>query len=283
SSTGATAVKDSNDMDLDNITAEELEIAALETRQSGETRVCYNCNTAGHIMRHCPKPKPCLQCGRSGHIAKFCPLNKRNNSSQYTLQSYHVKESGDEPEIVSSLSRPVHEVRGYIGKRTVRVLIDSGASANFISGDLLPQLGKMQYRCVPMRAPVKILLARGQVSTAQDVATLGLRLYTEDPPVAGIVIDNLRYDLILGQPWLRQWDPQVKWKTGEYQWQGNTSKQRVQSIKDQSDELSTNNTEAVETKPRPEPEVDVRIVGHKHFKRILRKPDYEYGVCFPIQ
>ncbi|KAF9110973.1 hypothetical protein BGW39_004507, partial [Mortierella sp. 14UC] len=202
------------------------------------------------------------------------------------LQSYHVNTDGPPVEVVSSLNRPVHEVLGFIGRHSVRVLIDSGASGNFISSGLLSNLGKLQFRRVPLRAPVRILLARGQVSMAEDAATVSLRLDTEDPAVAGIVIDNLRYDLILGQPWLRQYNPEVNWTTGEYRWTGKGAPQRVQSLRDRLSNVEANNLE-VDQRPTTlpqegKPEVNVKIVGHKHFKRILGQSK-DYGVLFPIE
>ncbi|KAF9531816.1 hypothetical protein BGW38_010540, partial [Lunasporangiospora selenospora] len=79
-----------------------------------------------------------------------------------------------------------------------------------------------------LRAPVRIVLARGQTSAATSRATVNLQLDTLLMQESGIVVDQLRYDVILGQPWLRKWNPSVNWTTGEYKWTINGRRQTVQ-------------------------------------------------------
>ncbi|KAF9367494.1 hypothetical protein BGX21_007334, partial [Mortierella sp. AD011] len=165
---------DDSSMDLDNAEIERLcEIAAVETRRIQAGMRCFNCNRTGHQARACTVPSTrgsCFNCGRQGHIARACPFprNKENRvAPQYILQSYHV-EAGEEEDGFEVLNHPVHVVDGRIAGKPVKVLIDSGASGNFVSSSFIKQLHSSDYKTATLPQPVQILLARGQRSTATD-------------------------------------------------------------------------------------------------------------------
>jgi hypothetical protein len=42
-------------------------------RPAGRRQFCYNCDTIGHVLFDCTKPKAsCEECGEKGHLTKHC-------------------------------------------------------------------------------------------------------------------------------------------------------------------------------------------------------------------
>ena len=100
-----------------------------------------------------------------------------------------------------------------------RILIDSGATANFISRKSLLREEAAYQACEKQKAsgPLKARLANGTLIDL-DKETIKCEIAFLD--FKGIeefyVIDmNLKYDLILGIEWLRKHEPWINWSTNE--------------------------------------------------------------------
>ncbi|KAF9405078.1 hypothetical protein BGZ76_006696, partial [Entomortierella beljakovae] len=110
---------DDSAMDLSNVDIQRVvELALVELRKSQSDVVCYNCQKRGHMSRACPD----------------------KSKAGYILHAYHVDDGDQEGEDEGAINHPVHVVEGLVADKLVRVLIDSGASGNFLSSAFVRQL-----------------------------------------------------------------------------------------------------------------------------------------------
>lgn len=94
---------------------------------------------------------------------------------------------------------------GLVNGRSCSVLIDSGASANYISPNMLTAV--TQFRPVKGQA---VETANGHQSAISSIATFSLQLGDYKDAMEAYVFDT-KFDLILGNSWLRQVQPIPDW------------------------------------------------------------------------
>lgn len=99
-----------------------------------------------------------------------------------------------------------------VGKRTVNAMLDSGATVNAMSAELLQAIGGTLQ---PARE--RIRYANGQTSDPEGVAEVTLQAKGHSSQVRCVVIEGLGSGLLLGRPWLCEWNPTVDWATGVLQ------------------------------------------------------------------
>ena len=101
-------------------------------------------------------------------------------------------------------------VRGRVNGQAVSVLIDSGAAGNFISKQLVDTYGIVTKEIDPSRR-TQALMADG---TAYDLrlcarrATIRIKKYQDSVDLDVVPLDSA-YDVILGQPWLKKFNPAI--------------------------------------------------------------------------
>ena len=121
-----------------------------------------------------------------------------------------------EPPVIASVIaaepefKPTRAFSGALRRRPARILIDSGSSGNFVSSNWISQYS-MQLQ--PSQAEVR--LANGVCIPTLGVlpaAHLAIGSYQTALPLTAAAIEG--YDVILGQPWLRQINPAIDWASG---------------------------------------------------------------------
>jgi hypothetical protein len=93
-----------------------------------------------------------------------------------------------------------------------KVLVDSGATDNFIHPKLLKQLGLGQR---PLDQPKKIWNIDGTMNRAGKLThyvDLDVRTGKRDKQMRFLITDLGNEDLILGYPWLSEFKPKFSWK-----------------------------------------------------------------------
>ena len=111
-----------------------------------------------------------------------------------------VEAVGEKPPFVHD-SHPLMIVDGVVDGRQCRdVLIDGGASSNFVSGSWAV---KQRLRIERLSHPVEVVLAnRGSVHITQVVCVREMRVLGSTAQCKLLVLDPLSHDVVLGAHWL---------------------------------------------------------------------------------
>lgn len=99
-----------------------------------------------------------------------------------------------------------------VGNHTGNALIDCGASGNFMSETFVQQANiEIQQN----KETHEVKLANGIIETLNRVAlNIPISFETQREPmhVNCVILPSLSYDLILGTPWLKQYNPRIDWQ-----------------------------------------------------------------------
>ena len=102
-------------------------------------------------------------------------------------------------------------LEGRVQGRQCRVLIDSGATNQFISTAFA---AKLSGHRVDKSVPDPIRLANGHILTSNRVRRLAFSMSDYKDQLSFHEVDLEGFDMILGQPWLTRINPTINWKTG---------------------------------------------------------------------
>lgn len=101
------------------------------------------------------------------------------------------------------------QFRGKIGRCHANVLIDSGATDNFIA---LQFVQKNRIKSKNISGP-RVQLADGSAHRCQEALTkTKLTIGAYQDAITAYVLPLQNYDLILGKRWLEQHDPDIRWR-----------------------------------------------------------------------
>ena len=102
--------------------------------------------------------------------------------------------------------------------RKVRVLIDSGAAINLISRELAEELEKNGIKG-EREGNMRIKVANGKKMLVDKVFFLPLKISDRWIDRAKFfVLDHLPFDVLVGNPTLREWEADLSWKTHVFQY-----------------------------------------------------------------
>ncbi|KAE9196236.1 hypothetical protein PF004_g20198 [Phytophthora fragariae] len=186
---------------------EPMEIDAIEAEsRSRSTSTARGPRFSNEKRPRDGRPLVCYRCRKSGHRAAVC------RAPALVLASAEVVGEADDtfPTALPKNGRDHLHVSG--AERTLRALLDSGATNNFIRDNclalLLPHVrvregpGEIVVKSAdgkPHRAPrgaVSLAYAFDGFSTSDDFLVIEL---------------NYSFDCILGMPWLARYQPEINW------------------------------------------------------------------------
>ena len=125
------------------------------------------------------------------------------------------RESGPAPDQgISSAVRiqgSVLELAGRVKRRPIKVLIDSGATGNFVSDQVVTAL-RLKVR--PESQFEELTLADGSMVKATGYVQFQLDCGDYRGQITARVFPNLHKEIILGMPWLIQANPTIDWTSG---------------------------------------------------------------------
>ena len=97
---------------------------------------------------------------------------------------------------------------------SIRALVDCGASNNFVRRQSLDDRSLKFIECITPPTRPKVRLATGaSIAVIQSVVGVRYKLENLQYNDNFIVLDlDDKFDVILGLPWLRRYDPRVSWQ-----------------------------------------------------------------------
>ena len=160
---------------------------------------------------------------------------KRKSSASVTIASVQrvilsvpprsqprVVQLGNVTSSVTPPGRILMKLPGVIGSAPAVVLIDCGATGNFVSKSFASANG---FRLAA--SPDTVQMANGQLQPADGVyrARLSIGSYRDSLELTATTLEG--YDVILGMPWLHQFNPKVDWREHTLSFLGTDNKQHV--------------------------------------------------------
>ena len=119
-----------------------------------------------------------------------------------TLASVVGTASGD--------SAPVFVMIGRFGGKLCRFLIDSGAERDFVDQNMADCLEGAMFQDVE---PLLVQLADGRFSTCNRKVSSLVSIGSYRQHRTATITQLQGFDFIFGQPWLREFDPDISWST----------------------------------------------------------------------
>src|SRR5260370_3051601 len=149
------------------------------------------------------------------------------------------------------------KIRGHVGKSPAIVMVDSGSTGNFIDSSYVKTHSLLVSK---LSTPKSVRLADGSIHVCRQHVTVNLRMGVLRHIIQLHVIPLQGYHVVLGIPWLQQYEPDIAWKHG------------LVSVK-----LNGN----VVTLPKySEKTDDDLVVSSLQFSRLARQSDVELGMLF---
>jgi transposase InsO family protein len=103
-------------------------------------------------------------------------------------------------------------IKGTLNHAPISILIDSGATGNFISQQAVDHFS-FSIDSVPS---ISIVFANGAKGVCNKAATAAyLRFQEHEERINLRVVSLPKHDIILGKPWLEKWNPIINWRTHE--------------------------------------------------------------------
>ena len=148
-------------------------------------------------------------------------------------------------------------IRGHVGKASAVIMVDSGSTGNFIDSDYVKSHELVVWK---LSVPKSVRLADGTTHVCRYYVSVNIRMGKFKHIIQLNVIPLKTANVVLGIPWLQQYEPAIDWKSGSV------------SVNISGDQIAL---------PKyVEKEEDNMIISNLQFSRLVRQPDIEYGVLF---
>ena len=152
------------------------------------------------------------------------PPSRRRHPSPPPRQAVAAVDFLAEDRLVATPpSSALIKLRGFVGSRPAVILVDSGATGNFVSSKFASTAKLVRMSGPPSTAS----LANGQPQDASGVACTTLRIESYSDRMYFNVTDLAGYDVILGMPWLEQYDVKPDWRGKSVTFVDSKGKQHV--------------------------------------------------------
>lgn len=178
---------------------------------------------SSHPLVSTPTPAGSISSQQQCHSTSL-----NNNTHPSNIEHTHIDRCASSPSSSSVVSRrpwldlshlevhrtgcvgmPLLKLAAHIGERAAIVLVDCGATGNFVSASFV-----RQHHLVvsSMLAPPSVTLADGRRQEAEGLVITSVRIDSYCESLDLVVTELQGYDAILGMPWLQQHNPAVDWR-----------------------------------------------------------------------
>jgi transposase InsO family protein len=220
-------------MDLDAIRNQKMSPQERDYRQ--KQQLCFYCGQNGHMIRECPKKQNNGQrnMGYRPQNQNFrnAPMNFGRNIGRPNHELRAIQEESPRKQVIQEEIRRPNQAHIIAATQTGRhlqfattilnttanVLLDSGATGDFIDPNFKNEIGVLEK---PKRNPTIIRGLNGDEFEAivdSETEKLPMTIQNHSENITFDVTPLGAYDIVLGIPWLRRHNPSINWKTGEFQ------------------------------------------------------------------
>ncbi|OWY90409.1 reverse transcriptase [Phytophthora megakarya] len=160
-----------------------------------------------HYARECTAPVHLSQ-GQRGDTSHACLQRTRGAEDRSPSErESHCKVQDDMPNLV------ILKVKSMTKRAdSLRVLVDSGASNNFVRQQSLPLLDFKEKH--GPRSQLEVRLATGAIVKTEKRVIRARFSYKHRVFVEELLVLDLddKFDMVLGMPWLARHDPEIDWE-----------------------------------------------------------------------
>lgn len=169
---------------------------------------------------HKPRVPPSLPSDASASSSSLSSsASARESSSSSFVNHHHVPQINQ----LTTTSRSLLKVNGFVSGHPAIFLLDCGATGNFIRSEFVVD---HQLKSSSLPSPDVITLADGSKQSAGSIvnaASLRIGSYTDQLDFVSLPL--VGYDVILGMPWLDHYNPSIDWKSRKMKFVGEDGKQ----------------------------------------------------------
>ena len=158
-----------------------------------------------------PRKLICFGCQGEGHYVARCPKRTDKSESKTDEKSNSIKDNLNKYSSSVYLNVNFH----YMGHEFQgKALVDSGATANFVSEKWVEVNGLFRSRSKESR---RIQLAAGEamITIQEETDNLLMKIGKHEETIRYLIVPGLHEEVILGKPWLDKHNPSIDWPTGE--------------------------------------------------------------------
>lgn len=180
---------------------------------NSQVKVCFYCKNPGHIMKDCRKRQKAKVSNIETQPKETISWDNKIKQLQDQLRNEQMGDYPSNSNIefnnIEESRKQLLRINGEIDGKSVWIMIDSGATENFISESFVEK-HKMNYQIVK-NLPVQ--LADGHHKTINRMVKIQkLQLNScKSNNITAYAMPLQRYDLILGAPWLYDTNPMIDW------------------------------------------------------------------------
>ena len=143
--------------------------------------------------------------------------------------------------------------KGTLNHAPIKILIDSGAMGNFLS----KQAADRFSFALSDVSNIPVVFANGATGACNKAAlTTYLQFENHEENIDLQVVSLPHHDIILGQPWLEKWNPNINWKKHKIHFPSPTIKESTKNIT-----------------PKDTKKVQLSLISHQQLNKSLGPED----------
>lgn len=189
-----------------------------------------------------PNGKKCSFCKKNGHTVSECwkkgaekELNMVGVKTDWEKKN-NENASMENAELNLVTNNRLLTVKGAAYGESIKILVDSGASLNFVDKHFVQRHKELNHAILEQKATVQV--ADGSHLEMLGRLKIEFRIKEYHECILATVIDIAKYDLIVGKPWLFYHNPIIDWRSHRVEfinngkvivWEGDSGTSKIEA------------------------------------------------------